>query len=146
MPTIVDATWVPCPTMSAMPSLGTKLWVSLIWVERSGWLTSTPVSSSATVTPVPSYPAAQASGAPICGTLSWRFAFTLPSSHSFAMPSSRVGVGSVRSMGGVTEFQNVRTCGLAEVRAAPRTDGRRRTRVLPWGALGVLSARVAARV
>ena len=95
------------------------------------------------MTPVPSYPAAQASGAPIWGTLSCRSACTRPSSHSFEMPSCSVGEGSVRLWArlsrGAMEFQNVRTSGLAALSAAPRTDGRRRTRVLPSGALGTRS-------
>src|SRR3954454_23489602 len=52
------------------------------------------------------------------------------------MPSASFGDGLVRLVSGAIEFQNVRTWGLAAVRAAPRTDGRRRSMGLPAGALG----------
>ena len=143
---MVEATWVPCPLTSVTPSSGTKLSVSSICVDRSGWWTSMPVSSTATVTPAPSNPAAQASGAPICGTLSLRLASTRPSSHSLATPLRRVGVGSVRSSRGATEVQNVRTCGLAAVSDAPSMESSSRTSRLPRGATGVVTARVWARV
>ena len=97
MPTIVEATWVPWPLTSVMASPGTKLAVPSIWDSRSGWCRSMPVSSTATFTPLPSNPAAHASGAPICGTLSLRLTCTLPSSHSLATPPRRVGVASVGS-------------------------------------------------
>ena len=54
VPTIVLATWVPCPLTSVIASPGTKLAVPSIWPCRSGWLTSMPVSSTATFTPLPS--------------------------------------------------------------------------------------------
>ena len=62
------------------------------------------------------------------------------------MPPASFGDGSVRLVWGAIEFQKVRTSGLAAVSAAPRTEGNRRTTVLPSGALGTPGARSAARV
>ncbi len=53
---------------------------------RSGWVWSTPVSSTATVTPAPVNPASHAAGAPICGTLWSNDAVRLPSNHTFLIP------------------------------------------------------------
>ncbi len=49
---------------------------------------SAPVSSTATWVPAPSYPACQAAGAPICGTLTSRDALTVPSSQILSSPRS----------------------------------------------------------
>ena len=64
VPATVEATWVPWPLTSVTVSPGTKLRVSATCSARSGWVWSTPVSSTATVTPVPSRPCCHASGAP----------------------------------------------------------------------------------
>lgn len=53
-PAIVDATWVPCPWPSCTASSGTKLVDSAILPARSGCPASTPVSRTATLTPLPS--------------------------------------------------------------------------------------------
>jgi hypothetical protein len=48
---------------------------------------STPLSSTATVTPVPSYPAAHAAGAPTCGTLCASAGWRRPSSQIVSTPT-----------------------------------------------------------
>lgn len=62
---------------------------------RSGWLLSTPVSSTAIVTPVPSYPASQASGAWICRVfqLGSAAAFWIAFSQTVRRPDSAVAYG-----------------------------------------------------
>lgn len=84
-PAMVAATCVPCPCLSGTVSVGTKLSEAEILPARSGWSRSAPVSRTATFTPLPSYPAAQASGAPICGTLFSRSGLTCWSSHTFVI-------------------------------------------------------------
>ena len=84
VPAIVEAVWVPCPLPSWVDSPGTKLTAVSTRPARSGWASSYPVSSTATLTPVPSRPAAHAAGAPIWAVLSARLAFTRPSSHTLA--------------------------------------------------------------
>ena len=138
MPTIVEATWVPWPLTSAIASPGTKLWRAVDLGRRGrGGSTSTPVSSTATVTPVPSYPSAQASGAPICGTLSFRLTLTRPSSQSFGHAVTAAwGSGRVGPYAGAMEFQKVRALRLGAVSAAPRMAGSRDAACgwAPWGA------------
>ena len=137
---------MPWPLMSVMASPGTKLAVPSIWDSRSGWCRSMPVSSTATFTPLPSNPAAQASGAPICGTLSLRLTCTRPSSQSLATPPRRVGVASEASSFGATVVQNVRVRGFDVFSAAPSMAGSSRTIVLPCGAGGAPAARAVAGV
>lgn len=84
MPATVDATCVPWPNLSPVPSEPEKSFSSTTWAARSGWEVSTPVSRTATFTPVPSYPAAHAAGAPICGTLRSSEALRRPSSQTFS--------------------------------------------------------------
>ncbi len=85
VPATVDATCVPWPDLSPVPEAEPlKSCSATTCPVRSGWAVSMPVSRTATLTPVPSYPAAQAVGAPICGTLLSRLALRLPSSHSFS--------------------------------------------------------------
>ncbi len=135
-PTIVPATCVPCPLTSVTASPGTKLAVPSIRPAKSGWLTSMPVSSTATLTPLPVYPAAQASGAPISGTLSFRLAFTRPSSHSFATPSPSNGLPC-----GATVVQKARACRFSVLSAAPPMPLSWRVTLLPRGAVGSPAAR-----
>ena len=97
VPAIVEATCVPWPlTSSPTSSPGTKLDESASTrPARSGWVSSYPESSTATVTPSPVYPAAHASGAPMYGTLESSVACTLPSRWIASMPPPSVGsVGS----------------------------------------------------
>ncbi len=55
LPRTVDATWVPCPCPSLAPwGLPVKSACPAMLAETSGWVASIPVSSTATVTPVPS--------------------------------------------------------------------------------------------
>ncbi len=85
---MVAATWVPWPCGSPAAFSPVKSRWSATLPARSGWAASTPVSSTATVVPVPSYPAAHASGAPICGTLSFSTGSTLRSSQILVTPAS----------------------------------------------------------
>ncbi len=85
-PAIVEATCVPWPMSSWMPA-GVKSFATDTTPASSGWFWSYPVSSTATVTPVPSYPACHAAGAPTIGTLWSREIFALPFNHSF--PAAR---------------------------------------------------------
>ena len=68
-PAMVEATWVPCPWPSLTVSPATKLLAATTFPVRSAWVSSKPVSRTATFTPLPSWPARHASGAPIIGTL-----------------------------------------------------------------------------
>lgn len=87
-----------------------------------------PVSSTATSTPVPSWPAAHASGAPISGTLWSRVTLTLRSSHTFDRPEpSAVRVPR-------TLFQNEPACPFVTRSAAPCTAARSRVGVLAGSA------------
>ena len=56
LPAMVEATWVPWPTVSPASASSVKLRASATWPARSGWVASTPVSSTATVTPAPVEP------------------------------------------------------------------------------------------
>ncbi len=67
---MIEATWVPCPKASSVPSWPpVKSCAPTTASAKSGWVASRPVSSTATVLPAPLWPARQALGAPICGTL-----------------------------------------------------------------------------
>lgn len=91
-----------------------------------------PVSRTATLMPLPSYPSAQACGALICGTESLSAASTRPSSHSFAMPLSSERAVEVRAM----SSQKARAVSLVAFSAAPWMDSSARTDLLPRGAAG----------
>ena len=132
---MVDATWVPWPCPSSTVWPGTKLAVVSTRPARSGWPRSTPVSRTATFTPLPSYPADHASGAPIWAVLSDRSTCTLPSSQIFWIPSARTGFGfaSYVVVEGVRASQTLRICRLAALTAEPRTLGKGRTFVVPAG-------------
>lgn len=55
LPRTVAATWVPCPCPSLAPvGLPVKSTCSAMLPDTSGWVASIPVSSTATLTPVPS--------------------------------------------------------------------------------------------
>src|SRR5690606_2539924 len=94
VPSTVEATWVPYPWPSTGDSPGTKLTAWSICPARSGWVASTPVSSTATLTPEPSKPCAQASGAPTWGTLTSRVALTGASSHTFSIVDAAAAVAA----------------------------------------------------
>jgi hypothetical protein len=79
---IVDATWVPWPTESAGLGSSEKFCAATTWPVRSGCVASMPLSTTATLTPSPVYPACHAAGAPIRGTLRSRFSLYLPSSQT----------------------------------------------------------------
>jgi hypothetical protein len=81
----VDPTCVPCPIRSTVSGDSPKLRSACSRPARSGWVWSTPESTTPTVTPSPVYPAAHAAGAPIRGTLSSSSALRLPSSHTFPL-------------------------------------------------------------
>ncbi len=53
VPATMEATCVPCPKWSVASAAGVKFLDSITWSLRSGWLVSTPVSRTATFTPLP---------------------------------------------------------------------------------------------
>ncbi len=53
VPAAIDATCVPCPKWSFASAAVEKFLDSMTWVFRSGWSASTPVSSTAILTPLP---------------------------------------------------------------------------------------------
>ncbi len=122
LPPTVEATCVPWPLRSATSSPGMKLRLCATRPARSGWPASTPLSSTATVTPLPVSPASHASGVPICALDSAMAAVTRPSSHTPSTPEPRR----------VNSRQNVRP--LSASTAAPRTLGSARLRSAPFGA------------
>jgi hypothetical protein len=79
LPAMIEATCVPWPTTSSAFASVVKFSFAAIFPAKSGWVASMPESRIATVTPVPSRPACQAAGAPICGTLTSRSSLRLPS-------------------------------------------------------------------
>ncbi|OKI15429.1 hypothetical protein A6A25_14040 [Saccharothrix sp. CB00851] len=87
-PAMVAATCVPWPIRSVASGSAVKLRSAISRPARSGWSPSTPVSTTATVTPAPVYPAAQAVGAPIWAVLRSRVGRRTPSSHTLATPGS----------------------------------------------------------
>src|SRR6185503_7896593 len=87
---------------------GTKLCDATTCFARSGWPASYPVSSTATLTPLPSYPCFQAVGAPICFVERSRVACVRPSSQILVtwlllnvvgplMPSQKVFASAFRT-------------------------------------------------
>lgn len=86
LPAMIEATWVPWPCPSWAPASALKFAVAAIRPARSGWAVSTPVSSTATLTPWPLSPAAHACVAPIWATLRSRVTRTLRSSQIFCGP------------------------------------------------------------
>lgn len=131
-PAMVEATWVPWPCLSRTSWPGTKLFDSRMRSFTSGWVGSIPVSRTATLVPLPSYPSAHACGAPICGTESLSAASTRPSSHSLAMPSSSERALDGRAM----SFQKERAVSLSAFSAAPWMLSSRRTVLAPLGVAG----------
>ncbi|MGC0347911.1 hypothetical protein [Streptomyces sp. SAI-218] len=119
---------MPWPALSSVLPVPLKSFASVTAAARSGWVVSMPVSRTATSTPLPSYPAAQAAGAPICAT-------PPPNSTAFA-PSSSVGaLNRPSSQTRATPRSSVRTChmssapALGTVIAAPATLGSSRRTV-----------------
>ena len=127
---------MPCPLRSTVSSPGTNGPPPECGRRGRGASASAPVSSTATVAPVPSYPAAHASGAPTCGTLSARSTSTFPSSQSFVMPP----VKRAARVGAVTASQKSSASSLSVAIAAPLMLARSRTLSAPAGA--VRAARV----
>lgn len=95
VPATVEAVWVPWPKWSTVSSPGMKLLAATTRFTRSGWVASTPVSRTATRTPVPVPPAAHTAGAPIWAVLSARVAVALLSSHTLSTPSVKDGAAAV---------------------------------------------------
>jgi len=101
VPATIEATWVPCPRWSVVESASEKLAeATTLPPRRSGWVASMPVSSTATLTPLPLSPADQAAGAPIWVRLGSRsVARKRRSSHTRDTPASlpvvRVAVARV---------------------------------------------------
>src|SRR5262245_19480728 len=86
---------------------------------RSGWFESMPVSTTPTMTPAPVKPAAQAAGAPICGTLSLRLTRRIASSHSFGPGVPGRAAPPPADADAVNERQNAPAEDLATWNAAP---------------------------
>ncbi len=131
-PAMVEATCVPWPFLSSTSSPGMKLRVPTRRSLTSGWSASMPVSRTATLVPLPSKPAAHASGAFTWGTDSASSASERPSSQSFAMPLSSERAPGVRVMAS----QKVRAPSLSALSAAPWMEARVRTFFAPRGAAG----------
>lgn len=95
VPAAMEATCVPWPYLSVVSGEVEKFLAAATWPLRSGWVASMPVSSTAMVTPLPSRPAFQAFGAPICWTDVSRLTSRTPSSQRFATPVAVVPSASV---------------------------------------------------
>jgi hypothetical protein len=125
VPPITDATWVPCPLPSAAVGSSVKLACTATLPRRSGWSTSTPVSSTATSTPAPDNPESHASGAPIWVRLGSRSAAarTRRSSHTFAPAAPRASVvANAAFFGSRTAVASMLSSVTASV-PAERSDG-----------------------
>ncbi len=110
-----------------------KLSEATTCLARSGWPASYPVSRTATFTPLPSYPAFQAVGAPIC-FVDW-------SSVARVRPSSQILVTwlpALNVVGPLTLSQKVFASAFWTLTAVLPTLGRVRRTVAAWGAGGVL--------
>ncbi len=138
LPAMVEATWVPCPTMSSGFVSSVKLRDSATLPARSGWVRSTPVSSTATRTPLPVYPAAQAVGAPICGTLWSSVTRRRPSSQIRSTPPAASSRAPERSA--LTAFQSAPVSLLDATTAAPVIAGRSRVTRAPASGAAVRRA------
>ncbi|MGW9027562.1 hypothetical protein ACWGQ5_25995 [Streptomyces sp. NPDC055722] len=94
---------------------------------------STPLSSTATFTPVPVSPSAQTCCAPIWAVESARSAFTLPSSQTLAMPPANAGLAERAAVpeAPVSADQKAEACLRFCATAAPWMLSRRRTTVEP---------------
>ena len=125
-PATVDATCVPWPTWSTVLPESEKSFWAISTPLRSGCVSSTPVSSTATFTSVPSYPACQAVGAPICAVLLSRVALRRPSSHTWAIPGAVVRACPPRRPAVVSASQTSAAPLLGAVSASPRRAGRLR--------------------
>lgn len=137
VPAMVEATWVPWPLPSSTDSPGTKSSVAVMRSARSGWVVSTPVSRTATSTPLPVFPDAHTCGAPICAVLSARAAFTLPSSQTLAIPALRAGrspaLRAVAPASAPPVIDDQKTAVRSAPRAAPWMLSRVRTLRAPLG-------------
>lgn len=142
-PAMVDATWVPCPTLSSVLSPGTKLLDATMAPLTSGCVASMPVSRTATLLPVPSKPSAQASGARTCGTDSLSVGSIFLSSHSLPIPVSASRDRGAVGVSGVMPAQKARARLASVFRAVARTAARARTRFDPAGAPGRAEDRAA---
>jgi hypothetical protein len=144
VPATIEATWVPWPKWSVVEPDSAKSAAATTLPRRSGWVVSTPVSSTATLTPLPVSPADQAAGAPIWVRLGSRsVARNRRSSHTWVTPASlpvvRPAAGAGRGQGGPSLAAAARGWRTAVARrlvssrtgrseAAPRAGGRRAVR------------------
>ncbi len=126
--------WVPWPWRSASVSESVKFFDAATRPLRSGCSRSVPVSRTATLVPLPSYPAAQAAVAFTCFVERSRFARTLPSSHSFFSPPA------ARERVSVTSVQKEAARCLSAARATAPMEPRTRERSAPRGVGGALRA------
>lgn len=136
LPPTVEETCVPWPFRSATSWPSMKLLVSVTRSLRSGWVRSTPVSRTATLTPLPVSPASQAAGVPIWALLVSIAASTRASSQIFSTPPAsrtrpEVALRAREVTSGATVRQN--SPDVDASRAAPPTLGRPRTWRAPCG-------------
>ena len=125
VPAIVPATWVPWPFPSTTLLSVLKLADAETLPCRSGWVASYPVSRTAILTPVPSYPAAHACGTWICCN-GWA------TSSTCTRPSSWMRVAPLVLP--VIADQNLCALRLSVSKAAAPSRGRLRVRRAPAGA------------
>ena len=130
LPVMVDATWVPCPTRSMVSVSSVKFCAAITLPARSGWMSSIPVSTTATGTPCPVNPACQATGAPISGTLTSRDGCRIPSSRTVLTSSRRVRAWAL-APGLVRLFHNAEAPARFSLMATPFTAGRSRPTAAP---------------
>ncbi len=140
VPAMVEAVCVPWPLPSSTLWPGTKLAVASTCPTRSGWSRSAPVSSTATLTPVPSRPCCHASVALICAVSVASEASTLPSSHSLPMPPDR----DFGSEPGAMPFQNDVARPLSARSAFAWIEESVRTDSASLGVAGAFAVRAAA--
>ena len=132
-PATIDAVWVPWPNRSWTASPGTKLSDATTCLARSGCPASYPVSSTATLTPRPSYPAFHAAGAPICRVDWSRVAWVRPSSQILL-----TWLPLLKAVGPLMLSQKVLASAFRTVTALLSTLGRVRRRVAAAGVDGAL--------
>jgi hypothetical protein len=135
LPAMVLATWVPWPWWSTASAVVLKFFISAMRPAKSGWVGSMPVSRTATVVPVPSKPACQAVGAPICGTLTSSVAVAFASSQTFLSLRARFGAAVTAAAGRSSSIDSQKSVDLAPgtVTATEATLARSRTLRAPAG-------------
>lgn len=142
-PPTVEMVWVPWPWRSSTVSESVKFSAAATRPLRSGCSRSVPVSRTATLVPVPSNPAAHAAVAPTCLVERSRFAWTLPSSHSFFSGAEAAEREWGFTLAPVTSAQKSAAFSLSAASATPPMEPRTSERSAPRGTGGALRARLA---